>query len=170
LKISFKDVKSNKANQASLWLTFADGSGEIRIHQEKSLVYVEDLGIRAKLVLAILAFMTSAIPVVGLVVIVGVLGTQGTDLAMKATRSWQNTQLYILDYQANTCVLAMEFHYHNNCDIDNVLADISNEIIGEDTETEDEYEIVSLMFHSWGITETPVKILNRNLYDIILTG
>lgn len=127
IKFSFKDIQTKLSHKASSWITFQDGSGEIKIYEENSIPYSEDLDIAGVGRDIILGGTSLFVPVVGTWIAGGIIGLRGSKIISGAFTglAWKNTYIFIFD-KLKKCVLALEIHYakSNNFMVVDFLKDI----------------------------------------------
>ncbi len=123
--ISFKEITSELRFKSSVWLKFKDESGLIKIYEEGSIPYSEDLDLNGVARDVMLAGSASFFLPVLVPFILTWRATTIVSEVVIGNIGWKNTYLFIFD-AFNECIFAIEFHYSsgNKDFILHVLEDI----------------------------------------------
>lgn len=130
LIVTFKEVNTKLIFKASTWILFKDESGKIKLYEEGSIPYSDDLDLGGVSRDVLLAGAASVfLPAVAVPLIVAsIFGLRGGHIVGSLAfqkLGWENTYLFVYD-DKEECIFAIEFHYSNNKKfvIKNILQDI----------------------------------------------
>lgn len=143
VKISLKDINTQSSHKASVLIEFQDGSGGIRVYEEDSVPYSEDLDLGGLGRDIVLGGASLLIPVAGPWIAGGILGQRGGQIvgSVLSGIGWKNTYIFIFN-ALKKCIFALEFHYSkaNEYFLTEVLNEIKNAVKELENPLEEEYE------------------------------